>query len=277
MRKLYLFFFVDVLICNYCPSIASSVEIGAVTNMKQLQQAVIKLAGVASNIDSDDESIWAFDKADSIAQSISLEEDAIWKDLGKAYTALSYVAYGMSYTNCVMCGSPELLNALCNYIIRCDPDTVKPNKCLHTMELYSDRSFLFFYFVSSNDSIGLQKSVDALNSEMEIQDSIYSKEELLNKVDDKGISESFRQFQMVNRSFYFVYFTILNAFFSSPKYTYEEYKQKHDAVMEIAYELDALPREWTELDGMKIVMKQIGLRAKLIDMLAEEIALLSKE
>ena len=112
--------------------------------MKDLQQSVSKLSSVAERVDADTESLWAYSTADSIVQTMELNSESIWRDLARAYSALSYIGYGLSYTHSVRSGDVNKFFQLSKIIVKCNPDTIKPNKYLHLMELKSDSAFIFF-------------------------------------------------------------------------------------------------------------------------------------
>ena len=79
---------------------------------------------------------------------MELNSESIWRDLARAYSALSYIGYGLSYTHSVRSGDVNKFFQLSKIIVKCNPDTIKPNKYFHLMELKSDSAFIFFYDVS---------------------------------------------------------------------------------------------------------------------------------
>ena len=141
MNKIALVLFVmSTLMCAACQKSVDKEE----NEMMNLQQSISKLSGAASKIDADAESLWAYQTADSIVKTMELNDKTVWKDLARAYSALSYIGYGMSYKRTIFSGNVDNLRQLSETIVTCNPDTILPNKYLQIMELKSDASFIFF-------------------------------------------------------------------------------------------------------------------------------------
>lgn len=246
MRK----FIVSVLFVTMCSSCQSKEE-GSIEN---LQESICELSNVANKIDHDIESLWAYGMADSIAKTMELKEESTWRDLARAYSALSYIGYGMSYVRTVRHGDPDLLQKLTEVVAECDPDTVMPKKSLHLLELKADFSFIYFYSVSNMEAA--ESMIGHYENYSNMLDSIYSSNDL----------DGFKQFQSDNKCFFFVYAYMLSDLILINSATEEEYKKKWGDVTDIANEMDSLPEEWEER-----LSRQIELRARLIGMLSDEI------
>ncbi len=242
------------------------------TSMIHLQESIIKLSKVADKVDSDKESIWAYDKADSITRTMQLTKSHVWKDLAISYSALSHIGYGMSYTRTIRKGDINLLKDVTNNTFICNPDTIKPNMHLHDLELQSDASFILFYYVSDMPATKeMQRSYNSFN---EMKDSIYTVANLKKVVKD-NIAQNFMEFQMKNRDFFFVYGCMLSDLFAHTCKTNDEQERKVEKLVEIGEQLDGLPVNWSEnYSDLEFLYKQIDLKAKLIGMLADEISLL---
>ena len=249
-----------ISICFSCQTKKSPED----SSIKNLQQSIIKFSSVANTIDDDMESLWAFSTADSIAKTMELKDESLWRDLARAYSALSYIGYGMSYTRSARSGDVNKLFHLSNVIVKCNPDTVLPNKYLHIMELKSDYSFINFYDVSQMEVT--EDMISKYQVSISLLDTIYSDEILNNSSEYKTISNSFKQFQSLNTCFFFVNAAMLADLFKHTCRTENDHQKKNEALMALAKQMDSLPSEWDEL-----ITTQIEIRAKLIDMLAEEI------
>ena len=234
------------------------------TVMKDLQQSVSKLSSVAERVDADTESLWAYSTADSIVQTMELNSESIWRDLARSYSALSYIGYGLSYTHSVRSGDVNNIFKHAKIAVKCNPDTIKPNKYLHLMELKSDSSFIFFYDVSH-----MERTEDMKNRYQEslsFWEYIYSDKSKNNQLNNQGISNSFMEFQRENKDFFFIYSHMLGDLLNKNCKSEEEFQKKRNDWMNIANEMDSLPSEWNDL-----VSKQIELRTRLINMLSNEI------
>lgn len=249
-----------ISICFSCQTKKSPED----SSIKNLQQSIIKFSSVANTIDDDMESLWAFSTADSIAKTMELKDESLWRDLARAYSALSYIGYGMSYTRSARSGDVNKLFYLSSIIVKCDPDTIMPNRYLHLIELNSDKSFVNFYDVSN------MKRTDDMNNSYEkslsLMDSIYSRKSDRIIINNEEIPNDFLQFQKLNDCFLIVYASMLIDLFNNNSKSDIEYQNKCMRLDKIALGMDSLP---SELRSM--VSKQINIRAKLIDMLAEEI------
>ena len=224
------------------------------SSIRDLQESICRLSSVANKIDHDIESMWAYRMADSIAGSMELKEESTWRDLARAYSALSYIGYGMSYVRTVHHRDIDLLRKLTEVAVDCNPDTVMPNRSLHLMELKSDQSFINFYGVSNMEAT--ESMMELYENYSNMLDSIYSSNDL----------DGFIQFQRENKCFFFVYAYMLSDLISMNSATEEEHQRKCDVVMELANEMDSLPSKWEER-----LSKQIEVRARLISMLSDEI------
>ncbi len=231
------------------------------SSIRDLQESICRLSSVANKIDHDIESMWAYRMADSIAGSMELKDESIWRDLSRAYSALSYIGYGMSYVRTVRHGDLDLLRKLTEVAVDCNPDTVMPNRSLHLMELKSDQSFINFYGVSNMEAT--ESMMELYENYSNMLDSIYSTDE---SASPQNLSENFIQFQRENKCFFFVYAYMLSDLISINSATEEEHQRKCDVVMELANEMDSLPSEWEAR-----LSKQIEVRARLISMLSDEI------
>ena len=234
------------------------------SSIRNLQQSIFKFSSVANTIDEDIVSIWAYSTADSIVKSMELKDESLWRDLARAYSALSYIAYGMSYTHSARSGDVNKLIKLPTVIVECNPDTIKPNQYLHLMELKSDKSFINFYDISN--MVRTDDMDNSYRKSLSLMDSIYSGNSNQIFYKDEEASDAFLQFQKQNDCFLFIYASMLIDLFNKNCKSDFEYQNKCVRLDKIALEMDSLPS-----DLRSLVFKQINTRAKLIDMLAEEI------
>jgi len=65
------------------------------------QGGLFELTGVSNIIDSDSESYWAYEQANSLIRTIELDGNNYEKDLSKIYSSYSLIFYGMSYTRAI--------------------------------------------------------------------------------------------------------------------------------------------------------------------------------
>lgn len=65
------------------------------------QSALFQLTGVSDIIDSDSESYWAYEQANSLIRTIKMDGNNYEKDLSKIYSSYSLIFYGMSYTRAI--------------------------------------------------------------------------------------------------------------------------------------------------------------------------------
>ena len=233
--------------------------------VKDLQQSISRLSSVAKNIDADVESIWAYKTADSIVHTMELSSESVWRDLARSYSALSYIGYGMSYSRSARSGDVNNLFRLSTVIAKCDPDSIKPNQYLHLLELKSDSSFIFFYGVSHMERT---EDMDNINKEsLSLLESVYSDKSKNSNLKDQEISDSFKKFQKENKDFFSIYSLMLGDLLNVNCKSEEEFQKKRADWENLAKEIDSLPSEWDEL-----VSKQIVLRTRLLDMIANEIS-----
>ena len=225
--------------------------------IKDLQESVCRLSSAAIWIDNDDESLWAYGKADSIAKSMELNDESQWKDLARAYSALSFISYGMSYTRAARRGNEEEFNSLTDFLVIINPDTIRPNQSLHFNELMADIGFAKFYDVSNMERA--EDMYDATSYFLHSLDSIYA-------IEGIAPTDQFWQFQRLNNNFYFIYVNMLADLYSINSFNDKEFEKKRNVLTKLGEELDFLPEDRDEMLATKI-----KVRAKLLNMLANEI------
>ena len=122
--------------------------------LAEQSKAVQNLIKVAPIIDHDDESYWAYEKADSIINTISSYDSPFYIQQSKIYSALNYIFYGMSYTSSVTYGQDALdvLSETNKFIVNpVSSSTPEDSIMLYTSAI--ERSFIsayrHFYFVSN--------------------------------------------------------------------------------------------------------------------------------
>jgi len=258
-----LIIFLCILFIQICFSCKTK-EAPKDSSIRNLQQSIFKFSSVANKIDEDMVSLWAYSSADSIAKSMELKDESLWRDLARAYSALSYIAYGMSYSHSVRSGDVNNLFHLPSVIVECNPDTIMPNKYLHLIELKSDYSFIFFYDVSH-----MERTEDMKNRYQEslsFLEHIYSNEFKNSHMNYQEITNNFMEFQRENKNFFFIYSHMLGDLLNINCKSEEVFQKKRTDWMKIANEMDSLPSEWNDL-----ISKQITLRAKLINLISSEI------
>lgn len=225
--------------------------------IKDLQDSVCKLSSAAIWVDNDTESIWAYGMADSIAKSMELKDESQWRDLARAYSALSYISYGMSYTRSAIRGNRDDFIRISDILVPIDPDTILPNQSLHFDELMADIGFAKFYDVSNMERA--EDMYDASSYFLHSLDSIYA-------IEDIAPMEQFWQFQRLNNNFYFIYVNMLADLYSINSSNDKEFEKKRNVLTKLGEELDFLPEDRDEMLATKI-----KVRAKLLNMLANEI------
>jgi hypothetical protein len=121
------------------------------TILKNQSESLLKFSKIANVIDSDDESYWAYNYADSTLSTIDKSGKNYYDDLNKIYSAYSHIFYGMSYTRTAMAisrGDNYTFEELNGTIIK---STSKKNvdfNVLSKNELSSIYSIINFYKVS---------------------------------------------------------------------------------------------------------------------------------
>lgn len=225
--------------------------------IKDLQDSVCKLSSAAIWVDNDTESIWAYGMADSIAKSMELKDESQWRDLARAYSALSYISYGMSYTRSVRRGNRDDIIGITDILVPIDPDTILPNQSLHIDELMADIGFAKFYDVSNMENAS--EMYDVTSYFLHSLDSIYAKEDI-------APMDRFWQFQRLNNNFFYIFTCMLGDLFSINSSNDKEFEKKRDILTKLGEELDSLPEDRDEMLATKI-----KVRAKLLNMLADEI------
>ncbi len=224
------------------------------SNIKGLQKAIVRVAAAAPNFSQDTESLRAFETADSIARSMTLQPDKEASDLASAYEALSYVAYGLNYGIYPMMWLYEVEPLL--YIDRATDCIVKGNgeigtfcEDLHVMELKSDQGFaLFLEDPYACDSLAVW-AMDNLKSEY------------------KEGGNAFQSFQLQNRTFFFAYSQAI------VHLTNEDDAEKvFNKINDIANELDSMPEETSsDEEYYEVFNKIIGARVQMINLMAMDL------
>jgi hypothetical protein len=119
--------------------------------LKNQSENLIKLSQIASVIDNDDASYWAYKYADSTLSTIDESGKSYYKDLTKIYSAYSYIFYGMSYKRTVMSisrGDDYSFEDLNQTIINPSSKKIVDLSNLSKNELSSIHSIINFYKVS---------------------------------------------------------------------------------------------------------------------------------
>ena len=89
-----------------CYSLSGVAQDNQVLNLQKdilnnLKECGVSLIKVAPILDQDTESYWAYNRADSLLNTINLDGTEYYRDLSKVYSAYSLIFYGMSYTRSV--------------------------------------------------------------------------------------------------------------------------------------------------------------------------------
>ncbi|MCH4147180.1 MAG: hypothetical protein LKG25_04125 [Prevotella sp.] len=243
------------------------------SNMPKLQSSIIHLAQAAPKyFVVTDNAMDNYAKAKELASSMKLDKDNCWKDLAKAYKALSYVACGMilveAITKAGITKNMDIADRVTTMRIQKDPNTIKSNKNLHLMELKSDSDFVFLCNVldikSSYDISGMHKEYENM------LDSSYS-------TLDSDIA--FINFQLYNRSFFFDYIPLIIGLYQNTN----QANLMAQETMLIGENLDKIPhftKGISDEGTMNQIFSQtdeiIGYRAKLIELMANGLELVTK-
>ena len=132
------------------------------------------------------------------------------------------------------------------------------------MELKSDSAFIFFYDVSNMDKT--EDMNEIYQESLSFLDNIYSDESKNNQLDHQRISNSFMEFQKENKAFLFIYGCMLGDLLHINRRSEEEFQKKRTDFINFANEMDSLPSDWNDC-----ISKQIAMKARLINMLSDEI------
>src|SRR5574344_300392 len=170
MKTHWIFILVLIVILNSCNAQENNLKEKSIILTNQTI-ALRDFAKIADIIDSDTESYWAYEYADSILSSIDLSGKPYLKDLNKIYSAYTHIFYGMSYTRSILAisrGDKYSLEELNRTIIQPSTNDIANYHNLAKNELSSIYSMINFYKVSRmpryNDMYTLFQN-DSLESE----------------------------------------------------------------------------------------------------------------
>lgn len=191
MKKIFIYLFILFTAIGCSKRQEKNSELNLKSDiLKAHQSSLSNFINVADLIDSDTESYFAYNQADSIINTIDLSGKNYYQDLSKIYSAYTYVFYGMSYTRAIHLLAKQgdySLEELINTIIYPD-NNAQPNRKLIEKELAALYSIINFYKASSQDKYPMllelynanKKEIEALyqqNSEI----NIYKTASLKNK------------------------------------------------------------------------------------------------
>lgn len=115
------------------------------------QSGLFQLTGVSNIIDSDSESYWAYEEANSLIRKIKLDGNNYEKDLSKIYSSYSLIFYGMSYSRAIMAlsrGDDYSLEELSSTILDYEDNKAISKYELSKKEIAAIYGMINFYKVS---------------------------------------------------------------------------------------------------------------------------------
>jgi len=236
-------------------------------------KALLELIRVADIIDGDAESIWAYEKADSILSTIDISGKNYHRDLSKIYSATSHIFYGMSYTRAILAvsrGEKYSLAELTKSIV--DPINELDYKALATNELLALYSVINFYKVSGMPRYGEMYALFQKDSlEMEIAFNNYSPE------------TAYRIVSLENKKLFFMIFVgmIVDIYSVNNQHVNEsEFNDYIQTLINLGEEMDKIPSSYDAISIMddqeyhNYILASSEIQKAMLELLATEIGLL---
>jgi len=231
----------------------------------------------ADIIDSDTESYWAYEYADSILSSIDLSGKTYVKDLNKIYSAYTHIFYGMSYTKSILAisrGDKYSLEELNRTIIQPSTKDIADYHSLAKNELASIYSMINFYKVSRmpryNDMYTLFQN-DSLESE--------------NTFKNYPAKTAYRVVSFENKKLYFKTFVglIIDIYSINNQNTEEsEYNKYVQGLIKLGEEMDKIPSNYdailniSEQEYYEYILKSSEVQKSMLNLLVTEIKTLKQ-
>jgi hypothetical protein len=150
MSVVSIFTFTTSMSCGNHRQQSVSKEPAISENLENQTQALSNLAKAAELIDSDRESYWAYDMADSILRKVDVKN--INAAQAKLYSATTYIYYGMSYTRTCSRGSANPLADFKNLSGIINHDYATDGYSMLVNELRAVYAPIFFYKMSNMQS-----------------------------------------------------------------------------------------------------------------------------
>lgn len=247
------------------------------TILKNQYENLLKFSKVATVIDNDRESYWAYNYADSTITTIDNSGKSYYEDLNKIYTAYSCVFYGMSYTRTVMSiarGDNYSFEELNETIIRSPADTNISLSKLSNNELASIYSIINFYKVSRMPRF----------DDME---KMYQRFSANNKYYFENYTEqqAYKITSFNNKKLFFMIFAglIIDIYkINNPSVADDTFKNYMQLILKQGEKMDEIPTDETEIINLnnhqyfKYIEKSSEVQKTMLNYLIEQIKILNQ-
>ncbi len=276
MKTHWIFILVLIVILNSCNAQENNLKEKSIILTNQTI-ALRDFAKIADIIDSDTESYWAYEYADSILSSIDLSGKTYLKDLNKIYSAYTHIFYGMSYTRSILAisrGDKYSLEELNRTIIQPSTNDIANYHNLAKNELSSIYSMINFYKVSRmpryNDMYTLFQN-DSLESE--------------NIFKSYPAKTAYRIVSFENKKLYFKTFVglIIDIYSINNQNTEEsEYNKYVQGLIKLGEEMDKIPSNYdailniSEQEYYEYILKSSEVQKSMLNLLVTEIKTLKQ-